>query len=458
MILSVTPSLSNAGPDLVLDVPVSMSYGVGAVAIAAMAHGLFATFIVGANLIGAGVYTAGYLTGQRSYVRLAHLIGFILVLMIAVVSFLGVLLIFALNVYWPRFWHELFNIKFWFFLFEAGFFLIEVVGVYAWFFLWSWRSAADWRRPAHLSLVWMAGAAAVVAMWMIDNTASYMLTPGPSATIWDKLFPPTFLHLTAHRFAGNLAWAGFGLAGLCGLAWLRSSNADDQAQYHWAGKICFAVGFGGLLIMPVLGYHYLLKIRYQEPQIFYTLMLGERSWLFAPVSLLHGLLVAVGSLFIAHIVFANAPAESSSRTFLPVSLALLTIAALVFGLPYHLQHVPGMSALTHREILPWGKMQPHKYLAGGALVVFALVNGFYYVRWFRSRHEGAGWRGSRAAASLLITLAALSIVMYLAMGWVRESGRAMNDYLVYGKIRLQDEAANFTDPAERPVPDRTQSR
>jgi cytochrome bd ubiquinol oxidase subunit I len=421
--------------------PVSMSYGMVAVAIAALSHGLFATFIVGANSIGAGLYTIGYVNGRPGFDRLARLIAFVLVLMIAVVSFLGVLLIFALNLYWPRFWHDIFNTKFWFFLFEAGFFLIEVVCVYAWFFLWSWTSAPDWRRPTHLALVWIGAIAAIIAMWMIDNTGSYMLTPGRSETIWDKLFPPTFLHLTTHRFFGNLAWAGFGLAGLCGIAWLRARQASDQTYYHWAGQICFAIGFAALLVMPIFGYHYLLKIRYQEPQIFYQLMLGQRSWLFSMVALVQGLLVVVGSLYIARHVLAHAPAESSSRTFLPVSLMLLAVAAVIFGLPYHLQHVPGISMLTDREILPWGKMQPHKYIAGGALVVFGMVNWVYYVRWFRSRQPGA--RGSTPAASLLIVLAILSIVMYLAMGWVRETGRAMDGYLVYGKTRIHDEAPTY---------------
>ncbi len=429
--------------NLDVDLPVSMSYGMVAVALVALSHGLFATFIVGANLIGAGLYTVGYATGRPGYDRLARFIATLLVMMIAVVSFLGVMLVFALNIYWPRLWHELFHVKFWFFLFEAAFFLVEVVGVSAWFFLWPWASASDWRRPVHLSFVWIAAAAAVTAMWMIDNTGSYMLTPGRSDTVGDKLFPPTFLHLTTHRFFGNLAWAGFGLAGLCGIARLRATQYIDQVHYHWAGTRCFAVGFMALLVMPILGYHYLLTIRYEEPQIFFQLMLGRRSWLFALVALLHGLLVLVGSIYIARIVSANAAAGSSGRTFLPLSLGLIAIAAIFFGLPYHLRHVPGLSAVTNHDILPWGKMQPHKYLAGGVLVVFGLVNWIYFLRWFRHAPTTDGARGSAVSSALLIALAMLSIVIYLAMGWVRETGRAMDGYLVYGKIRLEEEAPTY---------------
>jgi len=58
---------------------------------------------------------------------------------------------------------------------------------------------------------------------------------------------------------------------------------------------CFAVGFGALLLMPVIGYQYLQHVRYSEPQAFHTLMLGARSWLFDLVALLYGLITVLGS-------------------------------------------------------------------------------------------------------------------------------------------------------------------
>ena len=79
------------------------------------------------------------------------------------------------------------------------------------------------------------------------------------------------------------------------VAFLRPQEEEDRRFYRWAGGWCFAVGFGALLLMPVIGYQYLLHVRYSEPQAFHTLMLGARSWLFDLVALLYGLITVLGS-------------------------------------------------------------------------------------------------------------------------------------------------------------------
>ncbi|MBA2485519.1 MAG: hypothetical protein H0V35_05355, partial [Nitrospira sp.] len=83
---------------------IPMLYGKVAIGVVALAHALFATFIVGSSLIGAATETAGWWTGKRRYDRLAHTIAFTLILTTAAVSFLGVTLVFLLNIFWPRFW------------------------------------------------------------------------------------------------------------------------------------------------------------------------------------------------------------------------------------------------------------------------------------------------------------------------------------------------------------------
>jgi cytochrome d ubiquinol oxidase subunit I len=106
------------------------------------------------------------------------------------------------------------------------------------------------------------------------------------------------------------------------------------------GGWCFAVGFGALLLMPVIGYQYLLHVRYSEPQAFHTLMLGARSWLFDLVALLYGLIAVLGSWYMLRAVRSSSRADSADRLILPVSLAVLVVAWLVFAMPYHLQHFP----------------------------------------------------------------------------------------------------------------------
>ena len=57
--------------------------------------------------------------------------------------------------------------------------------------------------------------------------------------------------------------------------------------------------------MPAIGYQYLLRVRHIEPQAFYTLMLGARSWLFDLVAVLYSLLVLFGSWYIWRSVHAS---------------------------------------------------------------------------------------------------------------------------------------------------------
>lgn len=426
---------------------ISMLLGRVAIASAALVHALFATFIVGIALVGAVTATIGHLLRDPRYDRLAHLIAFTLVLITAAVSFLGVTLIFLLNIFWPAFWHRIFHTMFWPFLMEANLFLGEAVFAYAWYYLWGWAWASQpqpavWRARLHLSFIWLAAGCALVAMFMIDITASYMLTPHPLDAAWANVFNPTMIHLHLHRWFGNITWAGFGLAGLCSVALLRARRRklpEDVAQYAWGAGYCFLIGFAGLLVMPIIGYQYLLNVRYGQPQAFQTLMLGERSWLFDLVATLYGALVLLGSVYIMGIVRDRAPSVSSGRLFLPLSLAILLFAVVVFAQPYHLQHIPFVSQLTDRQINPLGKMQPYKYFAIALLLTFGVFNLIYGLRWFRQTSNRPAW----FSPYLLIALATCTILIMLTMGWVRESARAANGYLLYGAISLEDERPTY---------------
>ncbi|WP_447980078.1 cytochrome ubiquinol oxidase subunit I [Candidatus Nitrospira bockiana] len=418
----------------------SLLTGRVAIATAALTHGLCATFIVGSALIGAATATVAHLGRQERFRRLAHLIAFSLVISTATISFLGVVLVFCLNIFWPRFWHTIFRIMFWPFLLEAGLFLGEAVFAYSWYYLWAWSGASIVRRRWHLTFAWLAAICAVAAMFMIDIVASYMLTPYPAGEAWGNILNPTMLHLDLHRWFGNLTWAGFALASICAIgSWLARSE-EDRRFYAWGGGFCLLIGFGALVVMPIIGYQYLLHVRYGQPQAFHTLMLGERSWLFDFVGLFYGVLVVAGSISIWRIVKTSAPPGSSARTFVPASLVLLALAAVLLALPYHLRHVPGMDLLTDRSIIPLGKMQPYKYMALALLVVLGFGNWLYGVRWFRWRPAVAG---TAASPSVLLLLGVVSMLIMLNMGWVRETARAANGYLIFGEFRLTDELPTY---------------
>jgi cytochrome d ubiquinol oxidase subunit I len=424
------------------ELQIPMLTGRIAIASAALSHSLFATFIVGSALIGAVMTTAAYVTRRPRYDRLARMTAFALVLSTGTISFLGVTLVFFLNVFWPRFWHTIFHTMFWPFIVEASLFLGEAVFAYAWYYLWSWSAAPGWRRRIHLAFPWVAAACAVGAMFMIDIVASYMLTPDPPDAAWPNVLNPTMIDLDLHRWFGNLTWAGFALAALCGLGALRARGEKDIQHYLWGGSLCFSIGFSALLVMPVIGYQYMLHVRYGQPQAFQTLMLGERSWLFDLVALFYGLLIVVGSFYIRRVVRSNPDRPASFDVFIPISLIVVVSAAVMLALPYHLQHVPYLGLATDLQINPLGKMQPNKYFAIAFLIMFGVVNLLYFLRSFRGS-PGSIRAGDRGAPALLIGIAVCTALIMLAMGWARETARASNGYLIYGHFRLDDERPTY---------------
>jgi cytochrome d ubiquinol oxidase subunit I len=427
-----------------LDLP--MMTGRVAIAASALLHTLFATFIVGSSLIGAITATCSYVTRKEWFGRLAHVIAFALVLSTATISFMGVALVFFLNIYWPQFWHRIFNTMFWPFLGEAALFFGEAVFAYSWYYLWDWGQQG-WRQKAHLSFIWIAAGCALVAMFMIDITASYMLTPSPVYGAWGNILNPTMLHLHVHRWFGNITWAGFAIAGICAIGYLKAKTDQDSIIFQKGGRYCFLFAYGALLVMPVVGYQYLLNLRYGQPQAFFTLMLGERSWLFDLVGLLYGLLVLVGSLYIARMVRSQPRPPESFAGFFPLSLAVIVLSAIILAMPYHLHHLPFLNQFIDQEINPLGKMQPYKYFALSGLVILGFGNWLYglVAAWRSGNGSISGIRSgaTRQMASLLMALAVMAMLIMLAMGWVRESARAVNGYLIYDVMRLKDEKATY---------------
>jgi len=432
---------------LVEPLGIPLIYGRIAIATVALSHTLFATLIVGSAFMGAATETLGYLRRNERFERLARLIGFALILSTGAISFLGVMLVFCLNIFWPHFWSTLFRVMFWPILLEAGLFLGEAVFAYSWYYSWERLGREGRGKRWHIGLAWGAAACSYLAMLMIDIVASYMLTPRPPDPIWQAIFNPTMAYLHVHRLVGNFVWTGFALAGLCAIAWLRVQTTDEAAFYRWGTTVCFLMGFGALLIMPGIGYQYLLQVRYTEPQAFHALMLGGRSWLFDLVALLYSLLVVLGSWYIWKVVRRAAPDESAGRLIVPWSMAILITAGVILAMPYQLQHIPLASGLTNAVINPLGKMQPYKYVALSMLVCFGLTNWVFLCRCFSKRWSA--WQDiadvprDPGAPRLVLAVCLCAVLTMLSMGWVRESARAYNGYLIYGVMKLSDEQPTY---------------
>jgi hypothetical protein len=188
-------------------------------------------------------------------------------------------------------------------------------------------------------------------------------------------------------------------------------------------------------------------VRYSEPQAFYTVMLGPRSWLFNLVALLYGLMAILGSLYIFRTLRFHTSHVNAPHLILSISFPVLMIAGIVFAMPYHLEHVPFLSRLIDTPINPLGKMQPNKYFAIAALVLFGLVNWIILLRSFGDRspwkEASLTRRPDRLNQTILIVVAGCAMITMLGMGWVRETARAYNGYLIYGQISFSEERRTY---------------
>ena len=92
-------------------------------------------------------------------------------------------------------------------------------------------------------------------------------------------------------------------------------------------------------------------------------------------------------------------------------------------------------------------MQPNKYLSATVLVVIGLTSFIYYLASLRGigvrKERSEPGRPDRTAPRLLIALSVLSVLIFLVMGYSRETARASNGYLIYGMIRLADERPTY---------------
>ncbi len=401
-----------------------------AIALTASLHSLFATFIVGGMLLGAVAESVGVLTGRQRYERLSHSIARTLVLMSATVAFMGVVLVLFLTILWPNFWTTLFRIMFWPLIFEASMFLGEAACLYPWYYSWG-----RWPRKVHLFIAWLGATFAVIAMTMIDTVGSFLLTPRPVLPALQRMLNPTMVQLTLHRFAGNLSWFGFGIAALSAIRYLRTNDPKERAYHEWVGAFAVIVGFGFLLLMPIIGFSYLKAVRFASEGAFSRLMLGEKSWIFVLQVFLIDVLIIVGTWYMFRMATFYYKDNLYFKRYRLLTFTLMGLAALLFVTPYQVRYIPFAEYFTSAQVNPLGKMQPYKYIAMGVLIALGIINYGFYLSAIRSKTEWGG--GGPLPQVLLIVLGLFTIFSMINMGYARENGRY--PYLIYGKMTIAGE-------------------
>jgi cytochrome d ubiquinol oxidase subunit I len=388
-----------------------------------MPHILVAAFLIGIFMIASVSEYVGLITKQPKYDRFAKSAAIVSILIFATGSAIAITFVLALITLYPVFWSYLQNVMFWVLLAEAFMFVGEIVLLYSWYV--SWEKMA-YRKRLHITLGFVTAMFGLAQMTFINALGSYMLTPSaaPTTNVAATYLNATFVPLNMHRFVGNLSYAGFLVAGLAALLYLRSTRESDREYYDWMGHWGLVWGFGFLLLQPLIGYGYMKEIREHNSQAFDYIMLGDKSWLFNSLAILLGIMAVTSVVYCLHkLRFAVKPMPTLRKTTIG-ALGFMVVFSILNMIPANGSIVPQLGWVFFggdETALPLGSMYPWKYIGLiGIMLVGLVVLGMY----LKAAAEGFHWgQASRWSQYALLTTAVTVILTMLVMGYTRETSR-----------------------------------
>ena len=90
-----------------------------------------------------------------------------------------------------------------------------------------------------------------------------------------SLYNPSFLMLQLHRSFASISYAGFFMAGWCGIRLYTTKVKEKIKYYEDCGLLSFNIAFASLLSLPVIGYFYSHVLKTEAPDAFWNIMLGR---------------------------------------------------------------------------------------------------------------------------------------------------------------------------------------
>jgi cytochrome bd-type quinol oxidase subunit 1 len=192
-------------------------------------------------------------------------------------------LVFALSGLYPQFWEQLFNHFFWPLIIEEFIFFFLAATITFHYFFWE-------KLWGHKRLQIFLGGLLIplffLQMYFINGIGGFMLTPGfaeAEVTLrkgilgWDlkAFYNPSFLMLQIHRSFANVSYAGFFMAGWCGVRLYLSNRPEKKSHYEDCGRLAFFIALAALLSLPIVGYFYAHVLKGEATEAFWDLMLGR---------------------------------------------------------------------------------------------------------------------------------------------------------------------------------------
>jgi cytochrome bd ubiquinol oxidase subunit I len=475
------------------------------VGIVAVIHVQYATFLTGASTL--AIISEGIAISRKDE-RHARLSAGIVKGMAYLFSFGAAIPIFwVLFVFlglWGTFFIALTQITYWIFILEACTFLLEIVILYVVYANWS---KLERYRHARFGLLILLNVVLFWQMFFIDVVASYMLTPnGGDTSQLGQVLNPTDLPLTAHRFIGNIAWAGTVVAafaafryrravrheealatgvaveeghatgrsvGAMAAGWYKDAAVEDataqkpgtkpgdRAFYDFVMQwgVLFAVGF--TLLQPFIGYSYAKEVQLHAFDAWYMMMYGELSNVFLIQITLLGGIFCLGALFFWRRLRASGALREarSARNAFVVLVAVTAFAAIPARFAWNWADID-----TSKDAKPWwdggvlnpiGTFIPNKVIALLLMMVFGLwALTAYLTAVSRDRlHWG---EGTRRTTVLAFALVVVTSAMMSTMAIIREHSRS--PYLIYGELTISNQQVVNAQPAQTtPAPGRPSS-
>lgn len=345
-------------------------------------------------------------------------------------------LVFALSGLYPQFWSQLFTQFFWTLIVEETLFFMLATTLTLHYFFWDdvWG-----HKKLHIFMGALLTPFFFLQFFIINGMGAYMLTPafaegqaslwsGTAGILgWDKLafYNPSFLMLTLHRTAANFAYAGFVVAGVCGVLLYRAKREKIKAWYESGGRFAFNVAFTSFLTLPFIGFFYAWVLKYHAKEAYDNLMIGRGDVVSGGIDWWWTKQLIVAAMIGMGLVFGYKGTQQKREFALPKSLVY------VVGLLYLMFYV-GMGVQMTWLFL-WGSL--------GA----AVVAGWWTVH-LLNHHEGSG-------RAVFVTIGTLSFLTVCLGGYVREASRprfvSPSGERLAGFNRIQ-KYSDVYNPAERP--------
>ena len=281
-------------------------------------------------------------------------------------------------------------------------FILQLAALYPYYHFWDYLRQ---HKPVlHTTLGALAALLMLVWVAVLDGMGSSMLTPVESGTSWGYLWNPTWTPLMLHRLVGDLLIAGYAIAAYGAWRSGRCKDRDQHGYYMHLFTTGWKIGVAGLLSQPIIGLLYALSIQSSAPAAYDQLIHGPyQSFLYIQFGL-------IGLLFVGtHVLLRPAP-HGLQWTWLDIAIPLSAILMVL--------------SIGHTSIRRF-----FLYVLAGLLL---------WSLWLRKHADPLPPAGSsRLFRPLAVGLGAVSILIYLTMGTIRETVRRPDT--VRGVISLEDE-------------------